>query len=80
VLKDSEQINRQHGTRPTCQQPLEQAAGIKALSSKYVEANLTPETFRSLEQSEKQRAQEHQHNRNQAHMKSDPDRGMSPTR
>jgi hypothetical protein len=46
-LKDSEQINRQHGTSPTCQQSPEQAAGIKAFSSKSVKTNLTPETCRS---------------------------------
>jgi hypothetical protein len=34
-----EGINRQHGTRPKCQQAL----GIKALSSKVVEENLTLE-------------------------------------
>jgi hypothetical protein len=39
--KLSEWINRQHGTRPKCQQPPEQAAGLKALSSKTVEVKLT---------------------------------------
>jgi hypothetical protein len=40
-LKNIEWINRQHGTRPKCQQLPEQAVGLKALSSKTVEVKLT---------------------------------------